>query len=116
MKDVYVLVVVVVLILLMMLFSVVIIGMVPKIVNHTPKLTAKKTRKRQAEALNEIVKEWNELIIKDADRGKSGTCINYYSKSYSIATLERIVKYFRNKGFDVDYTSQSAHISWREEE
>lgn len=116
MKSIDVLVITIILILMTALFSVAITGTIPKVVNHTSKLTASKARKRQTKALNGIIKDWNELIIKAVDRGQSGTYIDYYSKSYPKTALDCTVRYFKSKGFDVDYTSQGAHISWNEEE
>jgi len=116
MRDIYVSVIAIVLILMTVLFSIVIIGAIPKIVNRTPKLTAKKARKRQTKVLNEMVDDWNELITEAVNRGQNGTYIDYYSKSYSKTALDCTTEYFRSKGFDVDYTPQGAHISWNEEE
>lgn len=82
---------------------------------HIRQLTANKVRKRQAKVLNKMVKDWNDLIIEAVDRGESGAYIDYYSKSYSKISLEYAVKYFRGKGFDVDYTPSSAYISWNKE-
>lgn len=86
-----------------------------KIVNRTPKLTAKKVRKRQKKVLSEVIKEWNNDILQAANEGKSGVHIKYYDKNYSETALKNTVEYFRLWGFDVDYTPSSAYISWNKE-
>ena len=86
-----------------------------KIVNRTPKLTAKKVHKRQKKALSEVIKEWNNDILQAVDEGRSGVHIKYYDKNYSAKALESTVKYFRLQGFDVRYTLNSAYISWNKE-
>lgn len=87
-----------------------------KIVNRTPKLTAKKVHKCQKRALSEVIKKWNNDILQAAAEGRSGIHIRYYGKNYSAKALESTVKYFRLQGFDVRYTLNSAYISWDEEE
>lgn len=86
-----------------------------KIINRTPKLTAKKVRKRQKKVLSEVIKEWNNDILQAANEGKSGVHIKYYDKNYSETALKNTVEYFRLWGFDVDYTPSSAYISWNKE-
>ena len=108
-------------VLLVITFSIIICCSAPKdtllykIVNRTPKLTAKKVRKRQKKALSELIKEWNNDILQAANEGKSGVHIKYYGKNYSETALKNTVEYFRLWGFDVDYTPSSAYISWNKE-
>lgn len=94
----------------MFLFSKTIVNLLYKIVERTPKLTAKKVRKRQKKVLSEVIKEWNNDILQAADEGKSRVHIKYYDKNYSETALKNTVEYFRLWG-----TPSSAYISWNKE-